>query len=114
MLKMTKKILVVSMLLSITFSALADRGIGKKSKNKVMLNISTQNLKTSIPFNLKSGLRYTGSLLSSRQFLNQSVSNTLVTFQKGNTVYIIPYKQKVLIPEIRQGYTGMKLVIKSH
>ncbi len=114
MLKMTKKILVVSMLLSITFSALADRGIGKKSKNKVMLNISTQNLKTSIPFNLKSGLRYTGSLLSSRQFSNQSVSNTLVTFQKGNTVYIIPYKQKVLIPEIRQGYTGMKLVIKSH
>jgi hypothetical protein len=51
---------------------------------------------------------------------NQQVSgasylnNTLVTYQKGNTVYIIPQKQVYTVPEMKQGYTGLKLIIKTH
>lgn len=116
MLKKVKMILVVVMLSSITFSALADKGIGKKSKAKVTLNITTTNsLRNSISLNLKSGLKYTGSLLVSQQVDGKSLlSNTLLTYQKGNTVYIIPHKQIIALPEITQGYTGMKLIIKSH
>ena len=40
-------------------------------------------------------------------------NNSLITYQKGNTTYIIPYKQKVALPEIKQGYTGIKLIIRS-
>lgn len=104
------------MLSSIAFSALADKGIGKKNKAKVTLNITTTNsLRNSISLNLKSGLKYTGSLLVSQQVDGKSLlSNTLLTYQKGNTVYIIPHKQIIAVPEMTQGYTGMKLIIKSH
>ena len=94
-------------------STLADRGVGKK-KAKVTLNISNNvPFSKALSFNLKSGLKYTGSLLSSVETNRTSVVfNTLVTYQKGNTIYIVPYKQRVVVPEIKQGYTGMKLIIK--
>lgn len=110
-------ILVVLMLSGIGFSAMADKGIGKKSKSKVTLNISTANstLRNSISLNLKSGLKYTGSLLVNQQVDGKSfITNSLLTYQKGNTVYVIPHKQIIAVPEMKQGYTGMKLIIKSH
>lgn len=90
----------------------ADRGIGKK-KGKVQLNITTQNnsLKKSLAFNLKTGLKYTGSLLNVKNNGNTMISSSLVTYQKGNSVYIIPYKQKKLTTEVKKGYTGLKLII---
>lgn len=39
--------------------------------------------------------------------------NTFKTYQKGNTIYILPAPQKILTTEVKQGYTGMKLIIKS-
>ena len=111
-----KIILIVLMLSGIGFSAMADKGIGKKNKSKVTLNINTGNsLRNSISVNLKSGLKYTGSLLANQQINGTSyLSNTLLTYQKGNTVYIIPHKQIIAVPEMKQGYTGMKLIIKTH
>lgn len=111
-----KIILVVLMLSGIGFSALADKGIGKKSKAKVNLNITTGNsLRNSISLNLKTGLKYTGSLLVNQQISGTAyLTNTLLTYQKGNTIYIIPHKQIIAIPEIKQGYTGMKIIIKTH
>lgn len=116
MIKKAKMILVVLMLSGIGFSAMADKGIGKKSKAKVTLNITTGNsLRNSISLNLKTGLKYTGSLLVNQQVNGTSyLNNTLLTYQKGNTVYIIPQRQIVAVPEMKQGYTGMKLIIKTH
>ena len=116
MFRKAKMLLVIVVLSGIAFSALADKGIGKKNKAKVTLNITTTNtLRNSISLNLKSGLKYTGSLLVSQQVDGKSLlSNTLLTYQKGNTVYIIPHKQIIAVPEITQGYTGMKLIIKPH
>ena len=113
---MAKMILVVLMLSGIGFSALADKGIGKKSKTKVNLNINpATSLRNSISLNLKTGLKYTGSLLVNQQVDGKVLlNNTLLTYQKGNTVYIIPHKQIVAVPEMKQGYTGMKLIIKTH
>jgi hypothetical protein len=116
MIKIARILLVAVVLLSILQSALADRGIGKKSKSKITLNISTPTtLRNSVSLNTRFGLRYTGSVVLNQQSAGNSMSsNSLVTYQKGNTVYIIPYKQKVIIPEIKPGYTGMKLIIRSH
>ena len=114
MIKISKTILLVAVLFGATQSALADRGIGKKSSSKVTLNISTPTtLRNSVSLNLKSGLRYTGSLSNNLTTAgNTVIGSTLVTYQKGNTIYIIPYKQKVIMPEVKPGYTGMKLVIR--
>jgi hypothetical protein len=116
MTKSTKIILGIVILSSIAINALADRGIGKKSKSTASLNISTSgSLRSSISINLKSGLKYKGSLLTSQQSDGKTIlKNTLLTYKKGNTVYIIPHKQVVAVPEMSQGYTGMKLIIKPH
>ena len=110
-----KKILLLGILTGTMLVSFADRGIGKKAKSKIVLNINTNNsIKNSISFNLKTGLKYKGSLLSSvQQQSNSLISTEIVTYQKGNSIYIIPYKQKIIVPEIKQGYTGLKLVIKT-
>lgn len=113
------KILFISLALGgLAFSSFADRGVGKK-KNKVKLNISTDaGFKNSLSFNLKSGLQYTGSLLAQPSNSNSHPSivlphNQLITYQKGNSIYIVPFKQKVLVTETRNGYSGLKLIIKA-
>jgi hypothetical protein len=112
--QVSKILLIMCAFIGSTLSSMADRGIGKKSKNKVWLNIANpSSLKNSISFNLKMGLKYTGSLLVPQENTNKNIlSNTLVTYQKGNTVYIIPYKQKFVIPEAKQGYAGIKFIFR--
>lgn len=111
------KITLLSVFLTGTMLfSFADRGMNKKARNKVTLNISTNNnFKKALSLNLKTGLKYKGSLTSVSNKNNLSAfSNKLVTYQKGNTTYIIPYKQKMIVSEIKQGYTGLKLIIQSH
>ena len=92
----------------------ADRGVTKK-KSKVVLNIKTPNsFKSNLNFNLKNGLKYTGSLIANSVTTNPNSFNHLVTYQKGNSVYILPYKQKIFVADVRQGYTGTKLIIRVH
>jgi len=68
----------------------------------------------SISFNLKSGLAYKRSFLNTSRYSigNSIINTTVVTYQKGNTTYIIPYKNKMTIAEMRPGYTGMKIIIR--
>lgn len=110
----TKKLLTIALLFGIANIAVADRGVAKKNKNKTTFNIATPStLRNSIGFNLKSGLTYKGSLLSSTKTVGNSIiANSLVTYQKGNITYIIPYQHKIVMPEVKEGYTGMKIIIR--
>ena len=108
---------ILSLVILLTFQmnfSFADRGIGKK-KSKVVFNIKTpNNFTSSLNFNLKHGLKYTGSLITNSVSNTPSSFNYLVTYQKGNSVYILPYKQKIVVADVRQGYTGTKLIIRVH
>jgi len=112
--KFTKNLLTLFILLSILMEAWADKGFGRKDKNRATLNITVPyGMKSSIPFNLKSGLSYKGILLNTRINLGGTMLNTsIVTYQKGNSTYIIPYKNKITVTEVKQGYTGMKVIIR--
>ena len=113
--QISKSILIFGLLAGMVLVSFADRGIRKKSKNRVTLNIPNNTLKSNLLFNAGNGLKYKGSLLMNEQKEKQSmISSSLLTYQKGNTIYILPYKQKILVPELKQGYTGMKLIIKPH
>jgi hypothetical protein len=116
--KVTKIALIAVLLNGLMLSSFADRGISKKAKTKVTLNINTtkSSFSNNLSFNLKSGLKYKGSLLTgtTKTTPNTVIQGTVVTYQKGNSVYVIPYKQKIIVPEMRQGYTGVKLIIKSN
>ena len=93
----------------------ADRGVGKK-KNKIVLNIiSPTDFKNTLNFNLKNGLKYTGSIVNTTNTTTAERNyNILITYQKGNNVYILPYKQKILVADVHQGYTGTKLILRVH
>ncbi len=97
----------------VTYVAIADRG-GFGRRNKVQFNIKTYNtLKNSIAFNLKSGLSYKGNaILNSQKSGNSIFTNSIVSYQKGNTVYILPYKHKTL-SQSYSATSGYKLIIRS-
>ena len=101
------------------FASFADRGAGKKRVNKLVLNIkTTTSFNASLNFNLRNGLKYTGSFLSpivvSKKLYtpNQFSFNAFATYKKENSVYIVPYKQKIFVANVQQGFAGAKLIIK--
>ncbi|MFC4262219.1 hypothetical protein ACFOWM_04990 [Ferruginibacter yonginensis] len=113
--KKITKILLFTVLFALQMNVtFADRGVGKnKNNNKVVINIkTTNNFKSNLNFNLRNGMSYTGSLNTKNMVSTNTYSNTFITYQKGSSVYILPYKQKILVADVRQGYTGTKLIIK--
>ncbi|MFZ1530267.1 MAG: hypothetical protein WAT19_16045 [Ferruginibacter sp.] len=111
---MLKILVMVVVLTGIMKPGFADRGVGKKKSNKILIDLpSFRSGSKNLSFNLKSGVKYKGSFsLSNNSGKSNGSATTLVTYQKGSNVYIIPYKQKILVPEVKQGYTGLKLIIK--
>lgn len=111
--KISKILTLFFLMNGIVFTTMADKGVGK-NKSKVSLSITPTSTAYSkvLAFNLNAGLTYKGTLLNTTTATKSSIlSNTLVTYQKGNTIFIVPFKQKIVVPEVRQGYTGMKLII---
>jgi hypothetical protein len=113
MIKRSKIAAIVLLFCIVALVAVADRG-GFGRKNKIHFNIITLNtLKSSVAFNLKSGLTYKGNSVLNYQTIGNSVfANSIVSYQKGNTIYILPYKQKVIMPSYTQA-SGYKLIIRS-
>lgn len=112
-----KKAAIILALVSVTTVVFADRGTGRKSnKVRTALNIASgaSSLKSSVMSNLKNGLSYKGSFLTTKHNNNSVITgNTLMTYQKGNTTYLLPYKSKLAVADMGQGYTGVKLIIRS-
>ena len=111
----TKNLFIIALLICIVNVAVADRGVIKKNKNKTVLNIATNSLtiRNSIVNNYKLGLNYKGNLLTKTNTVGTNImAHSVLTYQKGNMIYIIPYKQKIILSDIKQGYTGMKLIIR--
>ena len=111
----SKSILIFCTVSSIILFSYADRGIRSRSRNNIVLNINTnKNFRNALSQNLKFGLNDKGfSYVEKQNEKGIYVGSTIKTFQKGNTFYILPNKNKVIVPEIKQGYSGMKLVFKN-
>ena len=92
---MLKKTLISTVMLGVVAFALASSG-GGKGKKAPAVNSGFASISTPAGFTLKSGPKYTGSsLLLTQKSKNFTLYNTLVTYQKGNTIYILPYKYKM-------------------
>jgi hypothetical protein len=107
--------LILCAVVSISVYAFADRGLRRKAKNNVVLNIATdQTFKNSLSVNLKNGMKLKGILrLDNLSEGNQFNNGTLRYYQKGNTYYLLPSKPKLVSPEVKPGYTGLKLTLKT-
>jgi hypothetical protein len=84
------------------FAILGDKG--RTPRNRSFL--SNQNFTVPGNFSLRSNYNFRGSQvinpLKSAQYINL---NTVLTYQKGNTTYIVPLKKKIFITTGTGGFT---------
>ncbi len=103
--------LIILALISLNFVALANKGSKKKVKAKVNLAINTGvSLRNSLMLNLKSQAAFKGAFLKSTGATTNN--KAAVSFQRGNNIYILPYKTKIITSEAKRGYSGLKLVLR--
>jgi len=83
-----------------SFAALGDgKKDGSKKPQKTLLSKpGSYNFKT---FSLKVRFNYRGGTIFSKQQDKYITLNTVATYQKGNTTYILPMKKKVLLDKIK-------------
>jgi len=83
------------------FAALGDGGKKNATHQKGLLTdrLSSVNFKN---FSLKSGYNYRGSTVFSnpKEENRYIMLNTTVTYEKGNSTYILPLKKKVLLDKV--------------
>ncbi len=78
--------------------AFASKGGGGEKKNAkdVPLKTNFTPIRTTSGFTLKAGPSFTGNYLLNAEKTPKYVSfNTLVTYQKGNSIYVMPYRYKI-------------------
>ena len=92
----------VALLLFAQVEVFAAKGDAKEKKGFV-LKFSGFDLKTVNQnfFALKPGVVYKGSFNNVEKAPQQTTLQSIITFQKGNTTFILPYKHKVILPKFK-------------
>ena len=98
-----KKKIVTAVFITASVAAFAALGDGrkegeKKSQKTLLSKPSAYNFKI---FSLKPRFNYRGGTIFSSQHDKYITLNTVATYQKGNTTYILPMKKKVLLDKIK-------------
>ena len=93
---MLKKSLVIgiAMIGTVVLALASSGGGGSKKKSLASSKQGFSPLKSNV-LTLKAGPNYSGSYIYSSQRNNVLSYNTLVTYKKGNTIFILPYKYKL-------------------
>ena len=114
--------IISALMVAVVGLAFASKGGGgdKKSNSKIPLKTEFTPIRTTATFTLKAGPSYTGSFLLGQEKTKNYLSiNSLVTYQKGNSIFIIPYSYRVNTPALMDGSrkTNLQLLdlrIKMH
>ena len=96
--KLMRKTLVSALLIAVVGLTFASKGGGgeKKKDTRTPLKTNFTPIRTTNGFTLKTGPSYTGSYLLGQEKKDNYISfHTLITYQKGNSIYILPYKYKM-------------------
>jgi hypothetical protein len=94
--KLIRQISVSALFVVIVVLAFASKGGGGDKKKNAPLKNDFTPIRTLNEFTLKSKPFYSGSYVFGQQRDNNGISlNTIVTYQKGRTVYVLPFKYKV-------------------
>jgi hypothetical protein len=93
-----RRTLVSTLLIAVVGLTFASKGGGgeKKNANSIPLKTSFTPIRTTNGFTLKAGPTYTGSYVLGTEKTSTYVSfHTLITYEKGNSIYIMPYQYKM-------------------
>ena len=101
--KLTRQICISGLLVIAVVLAFASKGGGGDKKDNKLKSEFTP-IRSINAFTLKSNPMYSGSYSITRDRENNSLSvNAFMTYQKGNSIYILPYKYKVSAPAYSNG-----------
>ena len=108
---LTKKTFTSFILVGFAAMALASMGGGKnKSKNNSSVRPDITPIRTTNGFTLKAGPNYRGSMILGQDKNNAIISfNSIVTYQKGNTTYILPYKYKLQTSSYQSAKSNLQM-----
>ena len=96
-----RKLAVILLIAGSAAASFATLGDGKKKSTSKTSLLSSKSIKPG-SFSLRSGYTYRGSQVINSQSQNKYISlNTTVTYQKGNTTYIVPLKKKVIMSNVK-------------
>ena len=97
---LARKSAICFVLTAMAFLTFASKGGGGGDKNKnVPVTSHFTPIRTTNGFTLKSGPTYRGSQLFSQQKKNDVITfNSVITYKRGNTTFILPYKYKMSLP----------------
>jgi hypothetical protein len=93
--------------------AFASKGGGGDKKNAAPFKNDFTPINAASGFTLKNGYSYSGSyIFNQAKTADKTVSfNAMVSYQKGNSIYIMPYKYKVNISSMgAQANSNLQLV----
>jgi len=93
-----RRTLVSTLLIAVVGLTFASKGGGGEKKNagSIPLKTSFTPIRTTNGFTLKAGPTYTGSYVLGTEKTSNYVSfHTLITYEKGNSIYIMPYQYKM-------------------
>ena len=104
-----KKTLTSLLLIGVGAFAIASMGGGGSKKDKAVKPEFTP-IRTTNGFTLKAGPAYHGSVIFGQEKINNLVSyNSIVTYQKGNTTYILPVKYKLQTSASSQSGSSLQM-----
>ena len=105
------------LLLAVTVLAFASKGGGDKKKHQDFNNAFTP-IDAASSFTLKKVPAYSGTLMTLQALPDNRISiNAMITYQRGNTTFILPYQYKVNIGPVSSGgktnlqFLGVKIQI---
>ena len=93
-----RKTLISTLMVAVVGLALASKGGGgeKNGTKNVPLKTNFTPIRTTSGFTHKAGSTMTANyLLGTEKTPNYVSFSTLVTYQKGNSLYVMPYKYKI-------------------
>lgn len=95
--KLMRKLLVSGLFITVVGLASASMGGGGEKKNaNNNLKTNFTPIRTTSGFTLKAGPSLTANYsLGAEKTSNYVSFNTLITYQKGNSVYVMPYHYKI-------------------
>ncbi|MFI5134001.1 MAG: hypothetical protein ACHQEB_06680 [Chitinophagales bacterium] len=96
-----RKLAVAILLIGSTVGAFATLGDGKsKSSHSNKSLLSNRTVAVPGTFSLKSGYNFRGNQVVSFENGRYISLNTVITYQKGNSTYIMPLKKRVLLDKV--------------
>jgi hypothetical protein len=97
-----RKLAVVLLIAVSAVASFATLGDGKKKSNLPKSSLLSSRTTTPGYFSLRSGYTYRGNQVINPQSQDRYINfNTTVTYQKGNTTYIVPLKKKVVLNNVK-------------